>query len=254
LHKKIINFCPISGHKGEDIGRAVETCLNSWGIDRVMTITVDNASPNKEAIEYLRVQLSNNMLGDHILNGTYMHIRCVAHILNLVVSKGLEEVGRSIDRIRFVVKFIRLSPMRTTRFKVACEQVGYKTTRLLSLDVPTRWNSTYLMLDSACSLEKAFPKYNVFDPSLNAEMDSKVLKSDGSKLGRLTHHDWVEIKYVMSFLKVFFDMTVRISGSNYATSNMILDEISDIDTFIKEGLDSDNLSMRNMSLNMSDKF
>ena len=31
LHKKILNFCPIISHKGEDIGIAVEKCLLDWG-------------------------------------------------------------------------------------------------------------------------------------------------------------------------------------------------------------------------------
>lgn len=47
LNKKIINFCPISSHKGEAIDKAVETCLETWGIeDKLFTITVGNASSN----------------------------------------------------------------------------------------------------------------------------------------------------------------------------------------------------------------
>jgi len=46
LHKRIINFCPVAGHSGELIGRSVEKCLLDWGIKRVMTLTVDNASSN----------------------------------------------------------------------------------------------------------------------------------------------------------------------------------------------------------------
>lgn len=34
LHKKIINFCPIVGHKGTLIGRAVEKCLNEWELKK----------------------------------------------------------------------------------------------------------------------------------------------------------------------------------------------------------------------------
>uniref|UniRef100_A0A803M8I5 Uncharacterized protein n=1 Tax=Chenopodium quinoa TaxID=63459 RepID=A0A803M8I5_CHEQI len=53
LHKKIINFCPIS-HKGEAIGKAVEACLEHWGIeDKLFTVTVDNASSNDVACMHL---------------------------------------------------------------------------------------------------------------------------------------------------------------------------------------------------------
>ena len=39
--KKILNFCPIANYKGDTIGRAVESCLLKWGIDRLFTITTD---------------------------------------------------------------------------------------------------------------------------------------------------------------------------------------------------------------------
>ena len=53
-HKKILNFCLVPDHKGETIGRVVESCLLQWGIDHIFTIIVDNASSNDVAIEYLR--------------------------------------------------------------------------------------------------------------------------------------------------------------------------------------------------------
>ncbi|KAJ0479669.1 putative transcription factor/ chromatin remodeling BED-type(Zn) family [Helianthus annuus] len=54
LRKKILNFCQISNHKGETIGKLVYHCLRKWGIDRVFTVTVDNASSNDGAIKYLK--------------------------------------------------------------------------------------------------------------------------------------------------------------------------------------------------------
>ncbi|KAG8473160.1 hypothetical protein CXB51_035123 [Gossypium anomalum] len=41
-------------HKGESIGMVIEKCLMNWGIDKLFTITVDNASSNDVAIGYLR--------------------------------------------------------------------------------------------------------------------------------------------------------------------------------------------------------
>uniref|UniRef100_A0A803KN13 HAT C-terminal dimerisation domain-containing protein n=1 Tax=Chenopodium quinoa TaxID=63459 RepID=A0A803KN13_CHEQI len=42
---------------GEAIGKAVEKCLLEWGITKVMTITVDNASSNDVGVQYLRKRL-----------------------------------------------------------------------------------------------------------------------------------------------------------------------------------------------------
>lgn len=47
LHKRILNFCLIKNHKGETIDRRIEL---SWGISKIFTLTVDNASSNDTAI------------------------------------------------------------------------------------------------------------------------------------------------------------------------------------------------------------
>ncbi|KAG8500707.1 hypothetical protein CXB51_004471 [Gossypium anomalum] len=54
LQKKIINFCPISTHRSESIGQALEKSLQAWGIEKIFTITVDNVSSNNVAVDYLR--------------------------------------------------------------------------------------------------------------------------------------------------------------------------------------------------------
>ena len=49
--KKILNFCPITNHKADTIGWAVESYLLKWGIDQLFTIIADNASSNDLAID-----------------------------------------------------------------------------------------------------------------------------------------------------------------------------------------------------------
>lgn len=88
LQKRILNFCPITGHKSDDVGKGVEKCLLDWGIDQIFTITVDNASSNDGAITYLQKRFDN--WGSNILGGNYLHMRCIAHIVNLIVHDGLK--------------------------------------------------------------------------------------------------------------------------------------------------------------------
>ena len=40
--------------------------------------------------------------------------------------------------------------------------------KMLSLDVPTRCNSTYLMLDTAEKFEKAFEMFDLYDGNFNS--------------------------------------------------------------------------------------
>ena len=115
IQKKILNFCLIPNHKGETIGKHIEICLKEWGIQRVFTITVDNASSNDVAIAYLRKRIKNpNSL---VLDGDYMHIRCCAHIVNLVVNDGLKEMHSSIAFIPSAIRCVRSSPSRLAKFK-----------------------------------------------------------------------------------------------------------------------------------------
>jgi len=72
LHKKIISFFKVKGKKGDDIGKHLHKVLLEWGLDKVMTVTVDNASANDSGVSYLRRQM--NSLETSIAEGKYLHI------------------------------------------------------------------------------------------------------------------------------------------------------------------------------------
>ncbi|XP_073061975.1 zinc finger BED domain-containing protein RICESLEEPER 2-like [Primulina eburnea] len=136
LHKRIINFCPITSHKGEAISLAIENCLRGWEIDRVFTITVDNASSNDVAINNLKKNMAN--WDSTMLKGEYIHMRCVAHIINLIVVDGLKEINESVSRVRNAVKYVRQSPSRLIKFKECVEIEKIESKNSLCLDVSTR--------------------------------------------------------------------------------------------------------------------
>ncbi|KAK3204270.1 hypothetical protein Dsin_018316 [Dipteronia sinensis] len=52
---------------------------------------------------------------------------------------------------------------RLQKFKSCAEKEKISSNKLLCLDVPTRWNSTYLMLDSAEKFQKAFERIFICD-------------------------------------------------------------------------------------------
>ncbi|KAK4410241.1 hypothetical protein Sango_0097100 [Sesamum angolense] len=62
----------------------------------------------------------------------------------------------AISRIREAIRYIRNSPARYKKFQECVEFEKLKTKKLLSLYGPTRWNFTYLMLETAISLKIAF--------------------------------------------------------------------------------------------------
>ena len=85
-----------------------------------------------------------------------MHLRCNAHILNLIVAEGLKEYHESIAKIRNVVRFGRSSPSRKQKFKAYIERGKISSNKLLCPDVVTRWNSIYFMLKAAEKYQKVF--------------------------------------------------------------------------------------------------
>ncbi|RLN09164.1 zinc finger BED domain-containing protein RICESLEEPER 2-like [Panicum miliaceum] len=156
LQKRILNFCSVADHKGDTLGKQVEECLLDWGIDRLFTVTIDNASSNDKLIEYLKGVCED--WNGVVLKNKFLHVRCCAHIVNLVVKSGLEEHNHSIEKIRTAVKFVRSSPSRLKIFKKCAELEKISSRSLLTLDLETRWNATYLMLENAEKFEKAFAR------------------------------------------------------------------------------------------------
>ncbi|CAN1318694.1 Zinc finger BED domain-containing protein RICESLEEPER 2, partial [Linum perenne] len=58
----------------------------------------------------------------------FLHVRCVAHIINLVVSDGLGEISTSVRKIREAVRYVKQSPARLQKFYdfVAVEDIESK--------------------------------------------------------------------------------------------------------------------------------
>ena len=89
----------------------------------------------------------------------------------------------------------------------------------LKLDVSTRWNSTFLMLESAIKYEKAFDILKVVDRSFKCCPSSE---------------DWSQGEKICKFLEPFYDATNLISGSSYPTSNLYFMQVWKIKCLLKE--------------------
>uniref|UniRef100_A0A7N1A947 BED-type domain-containing protein n=1 Tax=Kalanchoe fedtschenkoi TaxID=63787 RepID=A0A7N1A947_KALFE len=257
LHKRLLNFVPINSHKGEEIGRVIEKCLIDWGIENVFTITVDNASSNNTAVAYLKERIQR--WKGCILDGKYLHMRCIAHIINLVVNDGINTVKDSISRVRKAVRYVKQSPARLQKFKecVAIEKIESKS--LLCLDVCTRWNSTYMMLDAAQKFQKAFERYHDIDPffAFDLTQEESLIGNRDYAAGLPNHFDWENVQKLSRFLKNFYNLTNRISGSKYVTSNIFFTEISEVICKIKswqEGTDHGLVEMANKMKAKYDKY
>lgn len=244
LNKKIIKFCPIEGHKGELLARDLDLYLKEWGIAKVFAITVDNASSNYTCIQKLKDRLCSR--GADFFKGKYIHMRCIAHIVNLIVNDGLVDVKAPIKRVRKAVRFVKQSPARLAKFKECIELQNIDCKSNLCLDVRTRWNSTYLMLNVAQKLQKAFELFEGMDPYFVVELD---------EIGGVpTSYDWGIVRRMVDMLVHFYELTLRISGSLYVTSNVFYHEISTVNYLLKEWMNSDDVDVSLMGEKMKEKY
>lgn len=200
-------------------------------------MTLDNASSNDTFVELLKGQL--NLKDALLMNGKFFHIRCCAHILNLIVQDGLKHIDDSVGKIRESIKYVRGSQGRKQKFLDCAAQVSLECKRGLRQDIPTRWNSTFLMIDSALYYQRAF---------LHLQL------SDSNYKHSLSQDEWGKLEKLSKFLKVFYDVTCLFSGTKYPTANLYFPQVFVVeDTLRKAKVDSDSF-MKSMATQMMEKF
>lgn len=140
LRNRILRFIYVpSPHTVEALSNELAKCLLDWNVDRrLSTITVDNCSTNDAMIPLLLAKFPSGSL---LLNGKLLHMRCCAHILNLIVKDGLDVIGDGIEKVRISVNYWTSSPKRIELFEdTANRQLKLNCCKSLVLDCKTRWN------------------------------------------------------------------------------------------------------------------
>ena len=102
------------------------------------------------------------------------------------------------------------------------ERVGMESKSLLSLDVPIRWNSTYIMLEIAEKFEKVLFRMDFEDDGYLSYFRTK---EDSGGLGSPCMSDFQNCRAFMTLLRLFYNATKKLSSYLYVTSNAFYDEI-----------------------------
>ncbi|XP_054813399.1 zinc finger BED domain-containing protein RICESLEEPER 2-like [Prosopis cineraria] len=288
LHKRILSFCMVENHKGDMIGKTIERCLSDWGIQNVFTITIDNTTSNDIALSYLKRRLEN--WRGLVYSGNYLQLRCSAHILNLVVNDGLKELKDSFESIRNAIRYVRSSPAHLQRFKDVYELEMLDTKNIVCLDVSTRWNSIYLMLNVALKFQKAFERLedededfvsyfnkgskchaqndvSYLDTSIDADVYRQSARPNNNmdvfaysrqappkRNGPPNKQAWNKARFFLKFLKVFYDVTLQFSSTLKVTAHTCFHQIALIQELLDENIESDDPLLREMSLSMKSKY
>jgi hypothetical protein len=151
----------------------------------------------------------------------------------------LKKIDDAIEKVQDSVKYVRGSQGRKQNFFEAVKQVSLDSHKGLKQDVSIRWNSTYLMLESAIYYWSAFSYLEMTDS--NYKHCSTTVK-------------WEKMDNIRSFLACFYEATCVFSGTKYPTANLYFPVIAMIYVSLKEELMGEDEQKKLMATQMILKF
>ncbi|KAI5641680.1 hypothetical protein M9H77_00540 [Catharanthus roseus] len=160
-------------------------------------MVMDNVSSNDSMVRHLKSWLVEKAWLP--LGGDLFHVRCSAQVLNLIVQSGLAVFGDVILK--------------------NSKNMQLKNKKKVALDVQTRWNSTYLMLEYALLVKEAF--------NCRAQIDRNYKfcpTEDELKVANVIH----------GCLKIFYECTNHFSDINFPTSNVFFPDVCKIQLKLRE--------------------
>lgn len=141
------------------------------------------------------------------------HLHCFAHQINLVANKGLtcnEELILLIKKMKEIVTWFKQSNNASDELRKAQEHNNVKK---LIQEVPTRWNSTYYMIQRFLEL---------------GEIINQILYRYETAPLPITAREIVILNEVQSLLKPLEAATNEISGQSYTTISLVIPMIHNL--------------------------
>ncbi|KAL0222369.1 hypothetical protein RCL1_002223 [Eukaryota sp. TZLM3-RCL] len=174
--------------------------IDSVQVSQSVGFTVDDAATMDAAHE------SVNLVREGIGQNRLLKMRCFAHILNLVVQEGLKHVEDVCDKVRGLSEKLASSTSLSQDLRDCFVEVR---NHFFKRDVCTRWNSTFLMLESYLHKIDAIQLFFLTtDDETVAEFST-----NGSDIAKM--------RQVCELLEVFMDAT-KISSSEAASVSQSL--------------------------------
>ena len=220
-----------SRHSGIALGKLFMRIMRPYyGADeklknRLLAVVTDNASNNEGLIQYL---LEVEALADK-----ECHVRCFAHCINLAATDALKCIKSSIENLRTLIKAIKYRRELIRILERECQAENRPDGapalpfKKPFLNVKTRWNSTYHMLDYALQYRDPLERCQYEIMQLKGRDRLTVLRADNDELKEvpfepLTDDDWTQFADFRDFLAQFEEATVRCCADQSATLQTIV--------------------------------
>jgi hypothetical protein len=231
ISKSLLGLRQIGSHRGEEQWDVSRTILQEFGVVRELGVVIaDNASTNDVLCRTIGKYFKEGL--NQEWDSTREQIRCIGHIINLIVqaflfstisSELLEEPDHletedldsrtyqnrnqkeframgSLGKLHNIIVHIRSSAGRTHAFVSAAR-------KKIPLDNRTRWNSWFHMLETAVELERHIDYYIKTQPDIEND--------------RLHATDWDTLRTTHSFLTAFSHLTLQNEGDDRDISNVL---------------------------------
>ena len=204
----VLRVLPFPGsHTADNISLMIKDAIHEFNIEasKIHLIVHDNGANVVKGVE----------------NTGYDGLSCFLHTLQLVIHDCILEQRTVKDIIadcRKIVTHFSHSPLACSKLE-ALQEENKLPKHVLIQNVPTRWNSTYFMLERIFEQKNAIVKYCA---------DSTHLPSfDGNK--------WSLIGKMTSLLKIFHKTTIRLSERKCLSSE-IIPQVQFLNLFIDKAL------------------
>ena len=192
--ERVLQVCHFPGsHTADAISEMISKLLDGWSIDksRVHTIVCDNAA---------------NMVAG-IRKCGLAAIGCTIHTLQLVVKDSILVQRSVIDMLawcRKIVGHFKHSSLATGHLHSILCQLSLAENKLMQ-DEPTRWDSTYYMLECLVEQHRAISLYD----------------ADYGLPERLSANDWQQAEKIVKLLEPIQRVTKELSAKEASISKVI---------------------------------
>jgi len=174
-------------HTADNLASFLKNITSEWGLcQRISVVVTDNAENMKLAVDKCN----------------WRRLSCFAHTINLIVHSGLLKIESIIIKIKDIVSYLKKSSCALAKLQEYQKQTGSPILKLKQ-DCPTRWNSTYDILDRVLKIK---------EPII-----ATLAVLNNAKLCFLTPNEWSVVDKSKDLLKVFYDVTEEVSGEKYVT-------------------------------------
>ncbi|XP_071653434.1 E3 SUMO-protein ligase ZBED1-like [Temnothorax longispinosus] len=201
----------MQSHTANYVRETLISVIESFGIDvgSITAVVTDSAANMKKAIT------------DGF--GSAKHLPCIAHIVSHLVPDAIKlspRIGEIIAEVKSIVSVTKRSVVASDELKQLQIRDGKTDSTALKLkqDVPTRWNSTYYMIERFLEL-----KDYIYPVLLTCRTAPTALSREEINI----LEDTVRLLGPIEFV------TTEISGDSYPTSSMVIPLIHCMETTIK---------------------